>query len=151
MTVVRFRLLIATVVCLVAGCGENTGPVDEALLELVGAWRVNKFEYTSQADSLRTVNLTALGVTMNLTISDDGSWTLLTMQPGIVIGQVSTGMLSVRGDSIDFRWDSGPGPMMFGYDVSDEILSMITRDAEYSFDQGGLSEPADLEMVMGRL
>ncbi len=151
MTAVRFRLLVAAVSCLVAGCGDNTGPADEALRELVGAWRVNKFEYTSQVDSLRSVNLAALGVSMNLTVSNDGSWTLLTMQPGIVIGQVSTGTLTVRGDSIDFRWDAGPGPMMFGYEVSGDILTMITRDAEYTFDQGGLPEPADLEMVMGRL
>jgi len=150
MTAVRFKLLVVTLVCLAAGCGGNTGPVEEALRELVGAWRVNKFEYTSQADSLRSINLAALAVSMNLTISDDGSWTLLTMQPGIVIGQVSTGTLSVRGDSIDFRWDGGP-PMMFGYDVSGDILTMITREAEYAFGQGSPPEPADLEMVMGRL
>lgn len=151
MTAVRFRLLVAAVVCLVAGCGDNTGPVDESLRELVGAWRVNRFEYTSQADSLRSINLAALGVSMNFTISDDGGWTLLTMQPGMVIGQVSTGRLSVQGDSIDFRWDGGPGPMMFGYDVSGDILTMSTRDAEYTFDQGGLPVPADLGIVMVRL
>ncbi|KPJ93646.1 MAG: hypothetical protein AMS18_05355 [Gemmatimonas sp. SG8_17] len=151
MTAVRLRLLVGCVVCLVAGCGDNTGPVDEALRELVGAWRVSKFEYTSQADSLKSINLAALGVSMNLTISNDGGWTLLTMQPGIVLGQVSTGMLSVQGDSIDFRWDAGPGPWMFGYDVSGDILTMITREAEYTFDQGGQPEPADLEIVMARL
>jgi hypothetical protein len=147
----RLRLLYPAILFTV-GCGDDpTGPIDENLLELAGAWRATKFEYVSHDDSSERVNLASLGTMVTLTIAEDGVWTLLVTRPGLLSYQVSSGSLTVEDGSIILQWNGYDEPMTFGFELLDDTLTMETADAQYDFDTDGTRDPADLAMILLRL
>jgi hypothetical protein len=137
---------------LLSACGDgSTGPVDEELQELVGAWRAAKYEFARQDGSGEAVNLASLGAQVTVTIGDGGDWTVLITRPGMLYYDVSTGRLSVQGDTILLQWTGQAEPMSFAFDLLDNTLTMNTPDALYDFDTDGTLDPADLEMVLMRM
>jgi len=138
---------------LTAGCGvDATGPVDQKIQVLVGAWQATKFEYLSQGETGKHADLASLGAKVNVAIGERGDWTLLITRPGMLSYQVSTGSLSsVRDSTVLLHWDGYEEPLTFFFDLMDDVLTMRTSDAQYDFDTDGMEEPADLAMVLRRL
>ncbi len=138
---------------LASGCGvESTGPLDQEMQALVGAWQATKFEYLSHAESGGHVNLASLGARVNVAIGERGDWTLLIGRPGMLLYEVSTGSLSsIRDSTVLLHWEGYPEPMTFVFGLLDDVLTMRTSDAQYDFDTDGMKEPADLAMILHRL
>ena len=145
------RLIVCAVLTalpLVAyGCGDPAGPTED---ELIGVWIALEYEYTSQADTTRSIDLVQeAGATYTIELITGGSyrWRLNTPTGGTLRG---TGTYDVDGDRLRLTPADGGDVVVYSLRFNGIYMRLSREDAEYDFDGDGTAEPADFRLLLDR-
>ena len=146
----RRWLLVAVLTALpatTAGCGDPSGPTAD---ELIGVWNGLEYEFTSQADPSRSIDLVQeAGATYTIEFMTGGRyrWRLNTPTNGTRLG---TGAYQVEGDRLQLDPADEAGLLTYRLQFNGIYLRLRREDAEYDFDGDGTLEPATFRLLLDR-
>ena len=139
--------MLAALPLAVAGCGDPAGPTED---ELIGVWIALEYEYTSQTDMSRSIDLVQeAGATYTIELITGGGyrWRLNTPSAGTLRG---TGTYDVDGDQLRLTPADGGDVMVYRLRFNGIYLRLLREDAEYDFDGDGTAEPANFRLLLDR-
>jgi len=145
MRFVRKLVLVGVVGGLGAGCsGDSTGT---SLPDLVGTWHATTAVVTSVANPGTSVNLIALGATLQITFNANLSYTSTITVPGEA-PEVSNGTYVETANQLTLHDNSSSGSdtIVFGLGLSGGTLS-LTGGTPFTFNFGAGEVPARLDVT----
>jgi hypothetical protein len=135
---------------LVVGCGDDGGPSNVTLADLVGSWVGDEFEFTNQANRAESVDLVAAGAVVIMTVASNGRYTIGAADPFGSGADLIKGSMLVEGGYLLATNDDEPGETAaFSAQLSANRLTIFTDEVDFDFDipPDGINEPADLRAV----
>jgi hypothetical protein len=134
-------LLLSSAVAF-GGCDNLTGDGNGGpLADLAGVWLATQYVMTNPADTLQSVDLIAEGEWVSIMIKADGGFTYTEYESGLPPG-TDSGQVTVEGDTLWVAIAGEPELYLLRYELSGDLLTLRTDQAEWDFDDDGTPEPA---------
>lgn len=115
------------------------------LSSLSKTWTATKYEYASKADPDTKVDLIQMGMSIQFTINDDGTYTAV-VSYGMAGQETETGTLSVADGMMTFDPEDDESYTV-DYTLSGNTLTMTDENESYDFDGDEQEEPAVMTLV----
>jgi hypothetical protein len=144
MSRIRSAVFAAVLGGVVAACSsDSTG---NGLPNVVGAWTITKFEFTSIANPATKTDLKAAGGTGTITFNSNSTWAVAFTLPGQgVFNSNGTYTETAATLTITVTSDTPPEIITFDMVVSGSTLSLTGGTADFDFGTGDV--PAHLTII----
>ena len=142
---VRKLVLVGVCAGAVLGCGDSgTGP---APVNLVGTWHATSLRVTSVAHPANTVDLHAVGVTLQVVFTSNHTFTSTFTSPGNA-PDVSTGTYAQTATSLTLTDDLSSGGDVLVFTLTSSAGALLLSGGPLDFDFGTGEEPSRLDLTL---
>jgi hypothetical protein len=148
LSVLLLALSLSLVLLIAGGCDKllksNTDPLDD----LVGSWYATSFLMVNPSNPAQQIEEVAQGLHFTLVITADGHFTAVFIRPEEET-EVDSGTISTTETDLTIT-PSGDSPRHLTWSLSGEVLTLVTADDHYDWNDDNIDEPANLTIVLHR-
>ena len=142
---VRKLLLVGGCAGAVLGCGDSgTGPTT---VNLVGTWHASSLRVTSVAHPASTLDLLALGVTVQIVFTSNHTFTSTFTAPGEA-PDISTGTYTQTATSLTLTNDQSSGGDVLVFTLTSSAGALLLSGGPLDFDFGTGEEASKLDVTL---
>ena len=141
----KILVLASTLGGAALSCGGGTGP---DLPNIVGSWHATTIQVTNKANSAQTTNLITLGVTIQVVLNANLSFTATFSAPGQA-PDVSTGTYVQTATTLTLTDNTASGGEVnaFTYTLSSSTLTLSGGSLDFDFGSGEVPVRLDVTLV----